>query len=66
MARKCPRTAEALNGPVGYRGSVLEAGDPVPNVHVWAAPRAEAEPLKEILGAGLSLLAFYVYDWSPT
>jgi hypothetical protein len=45
---------------------MLGPGDQVPDVAVWAAPREEARPLKEILGAGLSLLCFYVYDWSPT
>jgi hypothetical protein len=45
---------------------VLEAGDRVPDVNVWTSPREEAKPLKEILGPGLSLLAFYLYDWSPT
>jgi hypothetical protein len=45
---------------------VLEAGDPVPDVGVWLDPRDESRPLKEILGPGLTLLAFYLYDWSPT
>lgn len=45
---------------------VLEAGSPVPDVQVWSAPREEAQPLRDVLGAGLSLLCFYVYDWSPT
>jgi hypothetical protein len=45
---------------------VLEAGSPVPGVQVWAAPREEAQPLREILGEGLTLLCFYLYDWSPT
>ena len=45
---------------------MLEAGAPVPDVNVWADIREEARALKEILGPGLSLLAFYVYDWSPT
>jgi peroxiredoxin len=44
---------------------VLEAGDRVPDVQVWTAPREEARALKEVLGAGLTLLCFYVYDWSP-
>jgi hypothetical protein len=45
---------------------VLEAGARVPEVHVWAAPREEAQPLREVLGEGLTLLCFYVWDWSPT
>lgn len=45
---------------------MLEAGSLVPDVQVWAAPREEARPLREVLGQGLSLLCFYVHDWSPT
>ena len=45
---------------------MLEAGARVPDVSVWANIREEARPLKEILGPGLSFLAFYLYDWSPT
>ena len=45
---------------------MLEAGALVPDVHVWAAPREEARPLREVLGQGLSLLCFYVFNWSPT
>ena len=45
---------------------MLEAGARVPGVGVWVAPREEAKPLSEILGDGLTLLCFYVWDWSPT
>jgi hypothetical protein len=45
---------------------VLEAGDRVPDVQIWTAPREEARPLREVLGAGLTLLSFYLLDWSPT
>jgi glutaredoxin-dependent peroxiredoxin len=45
---------------------VLGPGDVVPDVDVWTTPREEAKPLREVLGPGLSLLCFYVYDWSPT
>ena len=45
---------------------MLGSGDRVPDVHVWTAPREEARPLAEVLGAGLALLCFYVHDWSPT
>jgi hypothetical protein len=33
---------------------------------VWATIREEPRPLRELLGSGLTLLCFYVYDWSPT
>ena len=45
---------------------MLDAGAVVPDVHVWAAIREEPRPLRELLGSGLTLLCFYVYDWSPT
>jgi hypothetical protein len=45
---------------------VLQAGDRVPHVLVWTAPREEARALRDVLGGGLSLLAFYLWDWSPT
>lgn len=45
---------------------MLAAGSPVPAVQVWTAPRQEALPLREVLGDGLALLCFYVWDWSPT
>jgi len=45
---------------------MLEAGERVPEVQVWTAPREESSPLGEALGAGLTLLCFYVWDWSPT
>ena len=45
---------------------MLGPGDRVPDVMVWAAPREEARPLKELLGPGLTVLAFYLYDWSTT
>ncbi len=45
---------------------MLEAGSAVPDVHVWAAPREDAIPLRRVLGAGYALLCFYVWDWSPT
>jgi hypothetical protein len=44
---------------------MLEAGASVPNVQVWISPREEARPLREVLGAGWTLLCFYVFDWSP-
>jgi hypothetical protein len=45
---------------------MLEAGSAVPDVAVWPAPREEAQPLRDVLGDGLALLCFYLYDWSPT
>jgi hypothetical protein len=45
---------------------VLSAGDSVPEVSVWTDPREEARPLRDVLGAGYSFLAFYLFDWSPT
>jgi hypothetical protein len=52
--------------PAGTFSLVLEAGDRVPDVSVWADVREEARPLKEIFGPGLSLLCFFLWDWSPT
>jgi hypothetical protein len=51
---------------MAYGLPMLAAGDRVPDVGVWAAPREESRPLREVLGAGYALLAFYVWDWSPT
>jgi hypothetical protein len=45
---------------------VIESGATVPEVRVWEAPGEEARSLRDVLGPGLSLLCFYVYDWSPT
>ena len=49
-----------------YLPSVLGPGDPVPDVRVWTAPGEDPCSLREVLGAGLSLLCFYLWDWSPT
>ena len=45
---------------------MLGPGDRVPQVRVWTAPGKEPEQLREILGDGLTLLCFYVFDFSPT
>ena len=45
---------------------MLGPGDPVPDVRVWTAGGKEPEMLREVLGDGLTLLCFYVFDWSPT
>jgi hypothetical protein len=44
---------------------MLEAGSSVPDVQVWADIREESKPLREVLGDGLTLLCFYLFDWSP-
>jgi hypothetical protein len=49
-----------------YRRAMLEAGSAVPDVAVWTSPREEAQPLSDVLGEGLTLLCFYLFDWSPT
>jgi hypothetical protein len=45
---------------------VLEAGSPVPDARVWTTPRDDPQELRELLGEGLTLLCFYLWDWSPT
>ena len=45
---------------------MLAVGDQIPDVRVWTAPREGSRPLREILGDGLTLLCFYLWDWSPT
>lgn len=45
---------------------MLASGDPIPAATVWTAPRTPGVLLREALaGAGLALLCFYVFDWSP-
>jgi hypothetical protein len=44
---------------------MLEPGAPVPDVQVWRAVESPV-PLREALGDGLTLLCFYLWDWSPT
>ena len=44
---------------------MLEAGASVPDVQVWTAIREESKPLRGVLGEGLTLLCFYLFDWSP-
>ena len=44
---------------------MLEAGDRVPDVRVWTTLGEDAEPLRVVLGDGLSLLCIYFFDWSP-
>ena len=45
---------------------MLKLGDLVPDVSVWVSPGEEARPLRDVLGAGLSLCLFIPFDWSPT
>jgi peroxiredoxin len=45
---------------------MLAPGASVPDVLVWAPPGEEAQPLRQVLGEGLTLLLFYPFDWSPT
>lgn len=45
---------------------MLEPGDPVPDARVWTAPREGPARLRELLAGGTALLAFYLFDWSPT
>ena len=45
---------------------MLGPGDKVPDVLVWTAPREEARPLRQVLGAGYALLCFYLWDWSQS
>ena len=51
---------------MSYGLPMLGPGDRVPDVSVWTAPREDARPLRVVLGAGLALLSFYLFDWSPT
>lgn len=74
----CASPRHALSSPLGRHvllarqivasrlQHMLGPGDRVPDVRVWTAPREDARSLKEVLGAGPSLLCFYVFDWSPT
>ena len=44
---------------------MLEAGDRVPEAHVWLAPR-ETLSLHELVEEGPILVLFYLFDWSGT
>lgn len=45
---------------------MLKPGDVARDARVWMAPRQGPVSLTETLGAGLVLLCFYLWDWSPT
>ena len=46
---------------------MLGVGDAIPvSVLVWVQPREGPQPLADVLGDGLVLLCFYLWDWSPT
>jgi len=44
---------------------MLRPGDAVPDVPVWTALEPSVQ-LADALGAGSTLLCFYLWDWSPT
>jgi hypothetical protein len=44
---------------------VLEAGQEIPEAHVWLGPR-ERVTLREIVEDGPALFFFYLFDWSST
>jgi len=44
---------------------VLAAGDSIPDVQVWLAPR-EAVSLHDLVSEGAVLVLFYLFDWSST
>jgi peroxiredoxin len=44
---------------------VLAAGEPIPDVTVYAAP-GEAVALRSLAAEGTTLFLFYLFDWSGT
>jgi len=45
---------------------MLEPGSLIPEARVWTAPRQDPVSIGDALaGDGLTLLCFYVFDWSP-
>jgi hypothetical protein len=66
MVAPAPTSAKWPFRTVTVRVEMLGPGDRIPDVSVWTSPREEAHPLRDVLGSGLSLLLFYLYDWSPT
>jgi transglutaminase-like putative cysteine protease len=52
--------------PSRYRPSMLGPGDPVPRARVWVGPGQDPEDLADVVGDGVVLLCFYLFDWSPT
>jgi hypothetical protein len=45
---------------------MLGAGDPIPRAKVWVGPGRDPQDLAHVVGEGLVLLCFYLFDWSPT
>jgi hypothetical protein len=46
---------------------MLEPGERIPlDARVWKAPREGPVTLAEAIGSELTLLCFYLWDWSPT
>jgi len=43
---------------------MLQPGDRIPHAHVWRAPLDGTSLADAIVGDGLVLLCFYVFDWS--
>jgi peroxiredoxin len=44
---------------------VLQAGDQIPDIHVWMGPQ-EPVVLRELAAEKPLLLLFYLFDWSAT
>ncbi len=45
---------------------MLGPGEHIPAARVWQAPREDPVDLAiALVGDGLALLCFYVFDWSP-
>jgi hypothetical protein len=44
---------------------VLAAGERIPDVELWTAPR-ERVALRELVTDGPALFLFYLFDWSST
>jgi len=51
-------TGDLTTGAVSFTAAEL--------VCLLVTTREEPRPLREVLGDGLTLLCFYVHDWSPT
>ena len=49
-----------------YGPVMLGPGDRVPDARVWRAPGEDPVQLRDALGGGVTLLCFYLWDWSPT
>ena len=45
---------------------MLGPGDAIPEARVWVSPREGPTWLEHVLAGERALLAFYLFDWSPT